>query len=98
MCLLDAADCAMQAHFFGLPDLIAEASACLNASSARAQGNVILPKSPASVEFQYDSVYLETGFHPVNSTLDLLQKHQAAVMQVCVTPYIVMVELLLSKT
>ena len=73
----------LQAEFFGLPGLADKASLGLDADSGRIQGEAAGPShaSPAG-DIQFDSVYLETGFHPVKSEFDVLQQQQAATMQV----------------
>ena len=75
--------CLLQAEFFGLPGLADKASLGLDADSGRIQGEAAGPShaSPAG-DIQFDSVYLETGFHPVKSEFDVLQQQQAATMQV----------------
>lgn len=71
----------LQAEFFGLLGLADKASAGLEQHSHSTLGNEAGPSSSAgSVEF--DSVYVETGFHPIKSEFDALQQQQTATMQV----------------
>ena len=71
----------LQAEFFGLLGLAEKASAGLEQHSHSTLGNEAGPSSSAgSVEF--DSVYVETGFHPIKSEFDALQQQQTATMQV----------------
>ena len=73
--------CILQAEFFGLLGLADKASAELEQHSQRALGNAAGPsRSAGSVEF--DSVYVETGFHPIKSEFGTLQQQQTATMQV----------------
>lgn len=74
----------LQADFFGLPGLADKASGGLDSDTARAQSEGAGPSHAASSGIQYDSVYLETGFHPVKSEFDVLQQRQTATMEVCV--------------
>ncbi len=55
----------------------------MDADTARIQGEAAGPShaSPAT-NIQFDSVYLETGFHPVKSEFDVLQEQQTATMEV----------------
>lgn len=71
-----------EAEFFGLPGLADKASAGVDADTARIQGEAAGPShaSPAT-NIQFDSVYLETGFHPVKSEFDVLQQQQTATME-----------------
>ena len=73
----------LQAEFFGLPGLADKASLGLDADSGRIQGEAAGTShaGPAG-DIQFDSVYLETGFHPVKSEFDVLQQQQEATMQV----------------
>lgn len=72
----------LQAEFFGLPGLADKASAGLDADSSHGQGEGAAPSHAAPAACQYDSVYLETGFHPVKSEFNVLQQQQAATMEV----------------
>ena len=73
----------LQAEFFGLPGLADKASAGLEAADpSLGQGEAGGPGHAAPPGCQYDSVYLETGFHPVKSEFDALQQQQAATMEV----------------
>ena len=74
----------MQAEFFGLPGLADKASAGLDTDThpAHDDGEAAAPSLPAPASCQYDSVYLETGFHPVKSEYNVLQQQQAATMEV----------------
>lgn len=72
----------LQADFFGLPGLADKASAGLDADSTHGQGEGGAPSHAAPAGCQYDSVYLETGFHPVKSEFNVLQQQQAATMEV----------------
>lgn len=71
----------MQAEFFGLLGLADKASIGLDQHSQRALGDDAGPSSPVG-SIEYDSVYVETGFHPVKSEFGALQQQQAATMQV----------------
>ncbi|KAL3137600.1 hypothetical protein ABBQ38_004881 [Trebouxia sp. C0009 RCD-2024] len=70
-----------EADFFGLPGLADKASAGLDADSTHGQGEGGAPSHAAPAGCQYDSVYLETGFHPVKSEFNVLQQQQAATME-----------------
>lgn len=72
----------LQADFFGLPGLADKASAGLEADPTHRQGEAGGPNHAAPAGCQYDSVYLETGFHPVKSEFNVLQQQQAATMEV----------------
>lgn len=87
----------MQAEFFGLPGLADKALAGLDTDTPQGQGpqgegshgqgphgegEGADPSLPAPAGCQYDSVYLETGFHPVKSEYNVLQQQQAATMEV----------------
>ena len=72
----------LQADFFGLPGLADKASAGLEADPRHGQGEAGGPSHAAHAGCQYDSVYLETGFHPVKSEFNVLQQQQAATMEV----------------
>lgn len=71
----------MQAEFFGLLGLADKASAGLEQEPQRGTKDDGSHHSPAS-NIEYDSVYVETGFHPVKSEFGALQQQQAATMQV----------------
>lgn len=71
----------MQAEFFGLLGLADKASAGLDQQPQRAVGDNAGQDSPAG-NLEYDSVYVETGFHPVKSEFGALQQQQSATMQV----------------
>ena len=72
----------LQADFFGLPGLADKASAGLEADSTHGQGEAGGSSHANPASCQYDSVYLETGFHPVKSEFNVLQQQQAATMEV----------------
>lgn len=72
----------LQAEFFGLPGLADKASAGLDADSTHGHGEGGASGHAAPAGCQYDSVYLETGFHPVKSEFNVLQQQQAATMEV----------------
>ena len=71
----------LQAEFFGLLGLADKTSAALEQHPQRALGNEAGPSSSAA-SIEFDSVYVETGFHPIKSEFDSLQQQQAATMQV----------------
>lgn len=72
----------LQAEFFGLPGLADRASASLDVDATRGQSEAADPSQAGSSGIQFDSVYLETGFHPVKSEFCGLQQQQRAVMEV----------------
>lgn len=76
----------MQADFFGLPGLADKASSGLDGDAGRAQSEGAGPSHAATANIQYDSVYLETGFHPVKSEFDVLQQQKTATMEVQILP------------
>ena len=72
----------LQADFFGLPGLADKASTGLEADPSHRQREAGGASHAAPAGCQYDSVYLETGFHPVKSEFNALQQQQAATMEV----------------
>lgn len=75
----------LQADFFGLPGLADKASAGLEGDPTHGQREAGGSMHAAPAGCQYDSVYLETGFHPVKSEFNALQQQQAATMEVRLT-------------
>ena len=72
----------VQAEFFGLPGLADKASASPDADTAKAHGEAAGSSHSSIAGIQYDSVYLETGWHPVKSEFEVLQQQQRATMEV----------------
>lgn len=71
----------MQAEFFGLSLLADKAYARLNQPPRMTVGDDVARTSFAG-NIEYDSVYVETGFHSSKGDSTALQQQQDAIMQV----------------